>query len=253
MRFRTISRINYLKRARHRRGFGIHSPFLFRLITTVVEGKRNNPEYKNFKQIKKEAINLLKVKMLPEIEGLFSQYNLPVSKSAKLYRKIELPLRYSKAVYRLIQYFQPANIFYFGPTLGVNLLIASLANPKSSVYHIDENTNLQRFAAELISKSNEMSINYLCEGPPQLVKADFCFVNHPYNPIVSRKIVQKRIDEHGIDDVLIIRGIHESKEMEDCWSELTTSTEVRVTLDLFEIGIALFRRGLQKENFTLKF
>ncbi len=253
MKFRTISRINYIKRARHRRGFGIHSPFLFRLITTVVEGKRNNPEYKNFKQLKKEAIDLLKGTMVPELESLFLQYNLSVSKSGNLYRKIELPLRYSKAVFRLIQYFQPENIFYFGPTLGVNLLIASQANPKSTVYHIDEDTKFQSFASELITKYNELSIKYLCEDPPPLVKAEFCFVNCPFDPVLSGKIVHKRINEHGIDDVLIIRGIHESKEMEDCWLGLTASTEVRVTLDLFEIGIALFRKGLQKENFTLRF
>ena len=242
-----------MKRARHRRGFGIHSPFLFRLITTVVEGKRNNIEYKNFKQLKKEAIGLLKGKVPTELESLFLQFNLPVSKSGKLYRKIELPLRYSKAVCRLIQYFQPSNIFYFGPTLGVNLLIASQANPKSTVYHIDENHNLQRFAGELIQKFNDLSINYLCGGAPPMVKAEFCYVNYPFDPVLSRKIVQKRIEEHGIDDVLIIRGIHESEEMEDCWSDLISATEVRVSLDLFEIGIALFRKGLQKENFTLKF
>ncbi len=253
MKFRTISRINYIKSARHRRGFGIHSPFLFRLITNVVEGKRNNPEYKNFKQLKKEAIALLKGTMLPELESLFLRYNLPVSKPSKLYRKIELPFRYSKAVYRLIQYFQPTNIFYFGPTLGVNLHIANQANPKSTVYHIDEDPNFQSFASELIPKANELSIKYLCEDLPPLVKAEFCFVNYPFDPVRCRKIVHKRIEEHGIDDVLIIRGIHESKEMEDCWLELTASTEVRVTLDLFEIGIVLFRKGLQKENFTLKF
>ena len=253
MKFRTISRINYLKRARHRRGFGIHSPFLFRLITTDVEGRSNNPEYKNFKQIKKEAIGLLRGTMSPEIESLFQQYNLPVSKSDKLYRKIELPLRYSKAVYRLIKYFQPTNIFYYGPTLGVSLVIASLASPKSTVYPIDENPNFQSFAGQLIAKSNEMSIKYLCEGPPPLAKAEFCFVNYPFDPVFSRKIIQKRIAEHGMDDVLIIRGIHESKEMEDCWAELTTSLEVRISLDLFEIGIILFRKGLQKESFVLKF
>jgi len=253
MKFRTISRINYIKRARHRRGFGIHSPFLFRLITTVVEGKRNNPEYKDFKQLKKEAINFLKETNKPELGNLFSDYSLPLSKSGKLFRKIELPLRYSKAVYRLIQYFQPTSIFYFGPSLGVNLIIASHANPKSTVYHIDKDPKFQSFASELIPKANDMSIKYLVEDPPAMVKAEFSFVNYPFDPLISGKIVHKRIDDHGIDDVLIIRGIHESKEMEDCWTELTTSTEVRVTLDLFEIGIALFRKGLQKENFTLKF
>ncbi|MEI6142038.1 MAG: hypothetical protein WCP85_22385 [Mariniphaga sp.] len=253
MKFRTISRFQYIKRARHRRGHGIHSPFLFRLITAVIEGKRNSPEYRDFKQLKKEALGLIKGSMTPELSNLFAHFSLPVSKSRKLFRKLELPLRYSKAVFRLVQYFQPANILYYGPTLGVNLAVVNMANNKSRLYYIEDNIVYQRFISELNNKSNILEINNITADQILPDKAEFSFINYPFDPIRSRDILQNRIDLHGPDDVVIIRGIHESKEMEAVWMELKLSTEVRVSLDLFEIGIFLFRKGLQKEDFILKF
>ena len=46
MKFRIARKINYIKNARHRHGHGIHSPWLFRLITEVIEDKKRLPEYK---------------------------------------------------------------------------------------------------------------------------------------------------------------------------------------------------------------
>jgi hypothetical protein len=52
---------------------------------------------------------------------------------------------------------------------------------------------------------------------------------------------------------VIIRGIHESNRMESIWKDLIKNSRVRVSLDLFEIGIAIFSEKLQKEDFVLKF
>ena len=253
MKFRTISRLYYFKRARHRRGHGIHSPFLFRLITTVIEGKKTNPEFQSFRKLKKEALKSLKGKMVPELDHLFEQFHLPISKYRKLYRKIELPIHHLMAIFRLIRYFQPSNIFIFGPDFGVNAAVVCMATNKSAIYHIEEDPMFQRFTEELTIKCNFLNINYLHKKPHPTVKAEFCLINCPFDPLRSREIFQNRIDEHGTDDVVVIRGIHESKEMESVWLELKSSTEVRVSLDLFEIGIVLFRKGLQKEDFILKF
>ena len=253
MKFRTISRLYYFKRARHRRGHGIHSPFLFRLITTVIEGKRNNPDFKPFKSLKKEAIGLLRSKTVPGLETLFAQHHLSVSKPRKLYRKIVLPLHYLMAIFRLLRFFQPNNIFIYGPDFGITNAVFCLASSKSTIYHIEEDPIFQRFSEDLSLKCNILSYNYIHDISNPSFKVEFSLINHPFDPILSRKILQNRIDEHGTDDVVIIRGIHESKEMESVWTDSISSTEVRVSLDLFEIGIVLFRKGLQKEDFILKF
>jgi hypothetical protein len=52
---------------------------------------------------------------------------------------------------------------------------------------------------------------------------------------------------------MIIRGIHRSAEMENIWQEVIKEKKVKVSLDLYEIGILLFRKKLQKQHFILRF
>ena len=214
MKFRTIRRIIYLKKARHRRGHGIHSPFLFHLITEVVENRHRVSEYKIFKDIKNRALNLLEDSSEKSLSNIYQQFNLTPSNPHRLYRRVELPLRYAKVVFRLLREFKPSSLVSYGPSFGAN---------------------------------------FFNENSSTLIKGEFIIINYPFDPVLSRKVFQTCLEIHGEDDVVIIRGIHESKEMEAIWQEMIQCESVRVSLDLFEIGIALFRCRLQKENFIQRF
>ncbi|MCX6237045.1 MAG: hypothetical protein NTY07_05705 [Bacteroidia bacterium] len=253
MKFRTISRLIYLKRARHRRGHGIHSPFLFHLITAVIEDRHRLPEYKILKGLKNNVLNLLDDFRKPLLTEVYPQFKLSSSKSGKLYKKVELPIRYGKIVFRLIRYFKPSSIINYGPTFGVNLALMAMANNDSIVYQLINNSACEVLCKELLKDSAFSNIQFLPENSVPEVNPEFIMINFSDNPDMSRSVVQKYLRLHGDDDVLIIRGIHESQEMETIWLEMIASESVRVSLDLFEIGIALFRKELQKENFIHRF
>lgn len=239
----------YLKRARHRRGHGIHSPFLFHLITTVVEEKRKLPEYKLIGKLKNNAINLLDHSSDKTFNNVYLQFNLAPSNPHHLYRKVELPLRYGKVVFRLIREFKPSVIVNYGPTFGVNLALMALARNESIVYQLADEPAYETMSRELLKDSAISNIYFFHEDPVSTLIPAFVNVNYPGNPGMSRNVIRKIVEKHDADQVLIIRGIHESLEMETNWQEVTESENVRVSLDLFEIGIVLFRKGLQKENF----
>lgn len=253
MKFRTIRRIVYLKKARHRRGHGIHSPFLFHLITEVVENRTCLPEYKIFKDLKSNVLDLLDGFSEPSLINLYHQLNVPPSNPHRLCRKVELPLRYSKVVFRLIREFKPSTVINYGPTLGANLAIMAMANSDSQVYQLINDGTCELVSKKLLKDSAISNVRFFQENEVPSVSHEFVIINYPGNPVVSQNRIQKCLRLHGDDDVLIIRGIHESKAMETIWREMIASESVRVSLDLFEIGIALFRKGLQKENFIQRF
>ncbi len=253
MNFRTIRRLMYLKRARHRHGHGIHSPFLFRLITCVVEDKRKQPEYELAKKLRKSALKILYKNSDPSFTSLYHQFKLSPSKTKKLFKKVELPLKYGKVIFRLIREFKPSCIVNYGPAFGVNLALMALAKNDSFVYQVINNVSYRQVCAELIKKANIPNIYYYNEYQITKVVPEFIIVNYPDNPARSWSIVKKLVESNGEDDVLIIRGIHESCEMETLWNKAVEYDRVRVSLDLFEIGILLFRKGLQKENFIHRF
>ncbi|HZK94477.1 MAG TPA: hypothetical protein VFC67_09735 [Prolixibacteraceae bacterium] len=253
MKFRTIRRIIYLKKARHRRGHGIHSPFLFHLITEVVENRTRLPEYEIFKSLKNNVLDLLGGFSGPSLSNIYHQFNIPFSNPHRLYRKVELPLQYSKVVFRLLREFKPSSVIYYGPSLGASLAIIAMANSDNHIYQLINDAACELVSRELLKDSAISNVHFFQENEVPSVDHEFVIINYPGNPVVSQNMAQKCLHVHGDDDVLIIRGIHESKEMEVIWRELIASESVRVSLDLFEIGITLFRKGLQKESFIQRF
>ena len=251
MKFRTICRLLYLKRARHRRGHGIHSPFLFRLITTVVEDKHRYPEYGIYKELKNKALNLLHNYPDSSLARIFQHYSL--SHSRKLYQKIELPNRYAKVVFRLIREFKPSSILSYGPTLGVSLALMAMANRNNPIYQVVADPEDEVFSKELLRNSGFSNILFLPEDVGLTVIPDFVMINYPDCPEQLKLVIKNTLEKHSDDGVLVISGIHESKEMQKIWQEVIASECVHVSLDFFEIGIVLFRKGLQKENFIHRF
>ena len=54
--------------------------------------------------------------------------------------------------------------------------------------------------------------------------------------------------------ILIFDGIHDSKEMEASWETIKIHKEVKLSIDLFKLGIVFFRQEqLEKENFIIRF
>ena len=56
------------------------------------------------------------------------------------------------------------------------------------------------------------------------------------------------------NSILIFDGIHDSKEMEASWEKIKMHKEVKLTIDLYKLGIVFFRQEqLEKENFIIRF
>lgn len=54
--------------------------------------------------------------------------------------------------------------------------------------------------------------------------------------------------------ISIFEGIHDSKEMEASWDIIKLHYDVKLTIDLYKLGIVFFRQEqLEKENFIIRF
>ncbi|UCG26655.1 MAG: SAM-dependent methyltransferase, partial [Bacteroidales bacterium] len=53
--------------------------------------------------------------------------------------------------------------------------------------------------------------------------------------------------------IFIFDDIHWSVDMEDAWKIIKKHPEVKVTIDLFQLGVVFFRTELSKQDFVIKF
>ena len=55
------------------------------------------------------------------------------------------------------------------------------------------------------------------------------------------------------ETVFVFDDIHWSEEMEEAWNEIKNHSKVRVSVDLFRMGLIFFRKELSYENYVIKF
>ena len=55
------------------------------------------------------------------------------------------------------------------------------------------------------------------------------------------------------DSLFVLDGIHWSRDMEEAWEEIKENSQVRVTIDLFSLGLVFFRKEQEKEHFVVRF
>ena len=246
-------KLKYLRKARHWHGHGIHSPYLFRLITRVIEDKKQYPSYTILRVQKKRIVNRVKEISNPA-EISYKGTSLKIlSGKKKLLKTFELGYRYGKLLLRLVNEFKPRSVSCYGPTFGLNLLYPALADENIIINYAQTDTLFNEICRETLRIAGFTNVNFVNEEELANSIQEFVFINLPFLPDETLKIFNSKITFLGDDDVMVIRGIHKSGQMESIWNNLIKENKVRVSLDLYEIGIILFRKNLQKEHFVLRF
>ena len=87
----------------------------------------------------------------------------------------------------------------------------------------------------------------------QEVKFDFVYLdgNHRYEPTL--RYIRWILGRAGEEAVIVVDDIYWSKGMQQAWKEIIRWPEVRVSIDLFHMGILLFRKDLAKTTLKMKF
>jgi hypothetical protein len=158
-------------------------------------------------------------------------------------------------MFRLINEFKPEEIAVFGPTTGLNLLYASTADSRLPVRFFNENSS--EIDITPFIKEYGLSNVDVIDGDKYSRFSDnrsvFTLVNYPFSAKKSLAVVNDFMIAAKNDSVILLRGIHSSKEMGEVWSDIKLNKKIRVSLELFDIGIGIVREKSQKENFVLRF
>ena len=249
MKYRIGKKIVYFLRARHRHGHGIHSPFLFRLITEVMENNGNYSAYPLLKAADEKVRNMLRILDMKSYHaGGISEYE---GNSHEIKRMHLLPERFDRLLFRLVNDFRPEGIAFYGSTFGVTLLALALADSRVQLEAQVENDHYRSFCRRLAEVYEVGNIHI--KETVSLAFPEFIVLQDPLNPDYCDRILSKILVDQAYNGVIVVCGIHASARMEDVWMKHKQDHLIRVALDLFEIGLFICKRGLQKEEFVVRF
>ena len=238
MYWRIFKYISHLFHTRHRHGHGIHSPYLFEFVNTVLFNSQGTEAPRE---------------ILKEHRKLRSAY--------AFVRRSSVSQRYGLLLYRITRWFQPEMIIELGTGMGISTLYLSSGSPGTPLHSIERDRERAALAAQLICRCcpGPVSIHWgemeeKLEDVGLLIPQRFvAFVdgNHHYEPTVE--YVRKLMERAGDEAVLVLDDIYWSRGMYRAWKEVSSWPEVRVSIDLFHMGILLLRKDLHKTEIKINF
>ncbi len=254
--------IQYLLRAKNGRGHGIHAPFVYDFVEHVLQCK-TQPSY--FAAIENLRQNLLADQQTITIRDfgagsrVFSGLERKVSGIARTSLK---PRKYSRLLHHIIAYYQPATIVELGTSLGITTAYLAQANPRAQVITLEGADAIATIAKENFSKLSinnvELMLGDFKDTLPLVTQRfrqiDFAFIDGNHSKAPTLQYFDKLLPSMGNDSILVFDDIHWSAEMEAAWAEIQARQEVRLTIDLFFVGLVFFRREqLQKQDVTIRY
>ncbi len=242
---------------------GVHSPFVFDLVTKCFYDNTKYPEYEQLKSYRK---SLLENKSTIEVTDfgagsrVFKSNTREISKSAQT---AGITTKNAELLFRIVRYFQPKSILEIGTSLGLATSALSIGNDKAKIITLEGCPNTQK-QAQVQLQSQEQNSNF---QNIEFINTEFSsyFKTLNLSPITHHLIYfdgnhskkatldyfEALLPTNSNDSVWIFDDIHWSADMEEAWEIIKNHPKVSVTIDTFQWGIVFFRSEQEKEHFII--
>jgi predicted O-methyltransferase YrrM len=254
--------LQYFLTAANGKGHGVHSPFVFKFITEVLNDDRQYYTYSIVEPLR-EALKKNNTTIEVPDFGAGSRHQLSKQRKISEIAQSSLkPKKFSQLLFRMVAYFQPSGVLELGTSLGITTAYLASANPAIPVTSMEGAPAVAEQALKTLSDAGVSNLTIITGNfddtlpiwLKQQAQIDFAFIdgNHRFEP--TMRYFQWLKEKAHDQTVLIFDDIHWSAEMEQAWAEIQADPAVTLTIDLFFIGIVFFRpEQQQKAHFRIRF
>jgi len=243
--------------------YTIHSPFVFDFVNKVLRDKTIYDDYAVLDEVK---LNLMARNDLIETVDFGAgagnkKYATKILRLGSLVKLRSQRKKQLQLLYRLTKYFKPGTILEFGTAAGVSASYMKRGWPEASLLSMEGCANVAAIAEEVFTEINLKNIkimvgnfdSILPTALSQLETLDFVFFdgNHRKEPTLN--YFQQCLPLANENSVFVFDDIHWSPGMESAWNEIKKDPAVSITIDLFWFGLVFFRKGIEKQNFIIRY
>lgn len=240
---------------------GVHSPFVYELLTKVIYAECHNPLFVKIENTRKKLLQNKSVITVTDFGAgskLGNENKRSVSSIAKSALKRK---KYAQLLYRLIQHFNPQSILELGTSFGISTTYMAIANKNAVVNTMEGSVEIAKIAQtnfdSLEIKNIHTHVGNFDDALPnvlnQLSSIDFIFIDGNHRKEPTLRYFNQLLTKANNNTVFIFDDIYWSPEMKQAWQEIMSHPQVTVSIDLFEIGLVFIRKEQVKEHFILRF
>lgn len=253
--------IGYLLTAGHRGGHGIHSPFVFNMVSGVFRNKSATDVVFTIELIRKKLKHNKRLLTVTDLGSGSSKGMKRIRKVSDIARKSALPARYGRLLLNLSEAFGGNSIIELGTSLGISTMYLAAGAPGSIVYTIEGCPECSAVASENFSLTGFSNIRVMTgafeEHIPAFSKKGitpglvFIDGNHRREPVI--RYFNELVGISSDETVFVFDDIHSSEEMGEAWETIKKHERVTATIDVFRMGIVFMRTGITRNHYTVRY
>ncbi len=238
---------------------GLHSPFVFDLVTKCFYNKKNRKSYQVL-SAHREALEQDSREISVEDFGsgsrIFKSNLRAVNAIAK---NAGISPKRAELLNRLVDYFEVEEVLEIGTSVGLATMALAVDNTKAQITTIEGCPQTAAIAKEYFSKFGVNSITSevakfekFIKDIPSERKYDLIYFdgNHTIEATIS--YFESLLKTTHNNSVWIFDDIHWSKGMTKAWEFIKVQPEVTVTIDTFQWGFVFFRKEQVKQHFVIR-
>ena len=218
-----------MRKLKHRKGFGVHSPFAFSIITEVIEEKLPYYAYQQMQPI----------------------YT----------KQAPIPFKNACLLFRLANRFRCRSFADITADCGYSMLPLLLVDRRNKVTAITDKNKWEEIArrTELFHISDAQY--HLTSGIEDIEEnCVFDMLTITENPfkhldpeVAASQLLEWVLKHTHPESLIFVNGIQPRQPLELFWDRLCDNDEVSITMDLYNNGLAIFKPHFFKQHYIVSF
>lgn len=261
MVFTLLRYIKYKIFSGHKYGHGIHSPFVYDLITSVFNDKCKYRAYDEVEKIRSILRNSDKEISFTEFGAGSKRFRSDSRKIKDIVKYSAVNKKFGQLLFRLVNYFKPDIILELGTSLGISTMYMAKACKSARVISIEADKKTTKIARQNFIEAGLQNIdvinNSFEKALPGIIKGLngrlFVFIDGNHEKASTLQYFNQLLVKSENNLIIVFDDINWSAGMRETWQEIKTNTKVKITVDLFFMGIVFFNKGLPKQNFVIRY
>lgn len=254
----TIFYLKHLAKAKTRHG--VHSPFVYRLVDTVIYDFQAKIVYQDIEQLRNKLLND-KININIGNSDTKSNVNNKLKSAGNLVKSTLKSAKLDQLIYRLAADLKPRNIIELGTCLGITTAYLLKAAPEARIISIEENPETAAISSVNLKELNVRHVEtlvgnfdqLLSESITELEELDFVFINGNHTKDEVMNYFKQCLPMLSENSIMIFNNIYQNKGTKEAWEEIKSNPKVSVSIDLFWLGLVFVRKAQAKEDFVIRF
>lgn len=259
--YSTTKYLEYRLFSTHRKGYGIHSPFVFHLVSEVFRNKTGSDIVLNIESIRKNMLSDFRMIEVKDFGAGSTRFKGNLRKVSDIARYSAVPKKYGILLSSMANEFGQRGIIELGTSLGISTMYLASGCKEAAVYTIEGCSKTAAVAKEYFHRSStgniEMFIGSFDEMVPVIAEKNFTpgliYIDGDHRGGALKKNFEALARISDNNTVMMIDDINHSAEMSESWKWIKNHPRVTLTVDIYRMGLVFFRRGITRSDYVIRY